>query len=127
MFSGTRFLKGAVAGFAATGFMTVAMVLGKRLLPVRHRYPLPPRQITETILDRTGVSAVLNREEELAATVAAHFAYGTAAGTLYGVLPLRSSRHATKTGAAYGLAVWAASYLGWLKWSPKSGPGVKLG
>lgn len=114
MFSETPWLKGAVAGLAATGFMTAAMVLGNRFLPPRHRYPLPPRQITENILNRAGVSPLLNRDEETAATVTAHFAYGTAAGALYGALPGRRSGHAVLSGLGYGLAVWAASYLGWL-------------
>ena len=48
------FVRGAIAGFAATGFMTAAMVLGKRFLPLIHQYRLPPRQITETMGIRAG-------------------------------------------------------------------------
>jgi uncharacterized membrane protein YagU involved in acid resistance len=57
----------------------------------------------------------VTRQQEDALVTANHFAYGAAAGSLYGCLFRRGSLPAAATGGAvYGVAVWAASYLGWL-------------
>lgn len=97
-----RMLFGALAGLSATMAMTAAM---RRLFPRLNRgdrYPLPPREITETLLppDQRGVAT---------ATVLAHFGYGAAAGAVFGLLPPRNG-----SGVLYGAAVWSASYLGWI-------------
>ena len=44
-------------------------------------------------------------------TLAAHFGFGAAAAALFAVL-FRTRNPAA--GAAYGVAVWTASYLGWI-------------
>src|SRR5207253_7485740 len=46
--------------------------------------------------------------------LAAHFAYGAATGTLYAAVVPALPRAPLATGMAYGLAVWAGSYLGLL-------------
>ncbi|PSJ63233.1 hypothetical protein [Kumtagia ephedrae] len=92
---------GALAGLAATMAMTAAM---RRLHPLLHgedRYPLPPREITE----RAG----LHSGDTPVRTVLAHFGFGALTGALYAGSPFRRLG-----GVGYGLAVWAASYLGWI-------------
>jgi putative membrane protein len=47
-----------------------------------------------------------------AATIAAHFSYGAAAGMGYLPFAGKSGLHPAAEGALYGLAVWGGSYLG---------------
>ena len=97
----SRVVHGAVAGFCATMAMTAAMRLLHRRLDAQDEYPLPPREITQEVLDP--------REENAATcTLLAHFHYGALAGALYGLLP----RHVP--GVVFGPLVWAVSYLGWI-------------
>lgn len=96
---------GAVAGFCATMVMTAAMRALHHQLASQERYPLPPREITETTLGRGQYSGL--------STVLAHFGYGAAAGALFGTLPRQG------TGLIFGPLVWFASYLGWV-------PGMRI-
>lgn len=106
--------RGAVAGLAATLPMTAAMLLMRRGLPWTERGPLPPREITEEVADRAGVGGLLGESGRDALTTAAHFGYGAAAGALYGPLSRSLPVPGAALGPAYGLAVWAGGYLGWL-------------
>ena len=110
----TSMLRGAVAGFVATVPMTVAMELMHRQLPESERYPLPPREIVMEVAEEAGVKEHLDEPERLGATLAAHFAYGTAIGALYAPLAQKLELPPALGGAGYGLAIWAGSYLGWL-------------
>lgn len=98
-----RMLLGALAGFAATLPMTGAMRRLHERLPRHERYPLPPREITEA-LPHLGL-------RPSTATLLHHFLYGAVAGS---VLAAASGRRDAATGGAFGVAVWAASYLGWI-------------
>jgi hypothetical protein len=110
-----RILLGALAGLAATGPMTLAMKLMHEQLPREEQYPLPPRQVTEGLAAKAGVNKHLDEEEREAATWVSHFAYGAAAGALYGaVAGERIDEHPVLAGVGFGMAVWAGSYLGWL-------------
>ena len=110
-----RILIGALAGLAATGPMTLAMKLMHEQLPREEQYPLPPRQVAEGLAEKAGVNEHLDEEEREAATWVSHFAFGAAAGALYGaVAGERLDEHPVLAGAGFGLAVWAGSYLGWL-------------
>jgi uncharacterized membrane protein YagU involved in acid resistance len=110
-----RIAAAAVAGLAATLPMSAVMLIGHRLLPWRKRDPLPPAQITKEALKAVGLHDDFSHEERLRLTVLSHFGYGAAAGAGYGVLPASQSlQAAVMSGMSYGLAVWAASYLGWL-------------
>lgn len=103
-----KWLRGAAAGLLATVPMTVAMVIAHRLLPAHQRYPLPPRLITERWLDRDHSEPAIR-----AWTLLNHFGFGAVAGSLYSGLGL-DKRHPVITGPAFGVAVWAVSYLGWV-------------
>jgi hypothetical protein len=102
--------KGALAGAGATVVMSGVMA-------AFHRVGLlgepPPRKIVRRGLAGLG----LGRSEpglELA-TALAHLAYGAGVGALYGAAAaLRPGLAGPATGVATGLAVWAASYEGWL-------------
>lgn len=109
-----RNLAGTLAGLAGTGPMTVAMELMHRQLPPEEQYPLPPRQITEHLAEAVHIEDNLNEEEELAATVAAHFAYGAACGAAYSLVEDYLPGPPAVRGITFGLGVWTASYLGLL-------------
>lgn len=105
----TRLLIGGIAGFVGTMAMTGAMRRMHRRLPEKERYPLTPREIIDAGSSQLG--APLRGEAAKDVTTAAHFAYGAATGAL---LAAMNPDPAKKTGAAYGAAVWLASYMGWI-------------
>jgi len=107
-------LTGAVSGFTATVPMTLVAEALHARLPRRERYPLPPREITEKVTEEAGARPHLDEPGLHALTVLAHFAYGTAAGGLYELVVPKWLGPPVVRGAAYGLAVWAGSYLGLL-------------
>lgn len=106
-------MEGALAGLAATAPMTTVMELGFNQLPHSQRYALPPREITAIVGEEAGVWGELSETQKEVATWAAHFGYGSAMGAIYGAVTPRHCRNAW-TGAAFGLGVWAGSYLGLL-------------
>jgi putative membrane protein len=105
---------GMIAGMVATGPMTVAMILWHRRLPSHEKYPLPPREITEHLSDRIGIGDQMNEPEKAAATLLAHFGYGSAAGGLYTFFPITKETPGLASGALFGLLLWAGSYFGLL-------------
>ncbi|MPY71120.1 MAG: hypothetical protein GEU92_13650 [Alphaproteobacteria bacterium] len=105
---------GAIAGIAATAVMTVSAASLYERLPRADRYPLPPRELTERVASTAGVGERLGEDELTAATLTAHFGFGAGVGALY-ALALRGRRvQPAVAGVGYGLAVWTASYLGWI-------------
>ncbi len=105
-----RLVLGYAAGLAGTVPMTIAMDRLWRLLPERQRYPLPPREIMAGVVPGRVQEATSERGMR-GLTLAAHFAFGGAAGALLGALPI-ARRH--ETGAAYGVLIWTVSYMGWI-------------
>ena len=105
-----RVLLGALAGIVGTAAMTSAMRLLHRRLPPSERYPLPPREIMERLIPDAGRTARSETGRQQA-TLVAHFGYGAAAGALYAAA---GGGRGPLAGAAYGVAVWGASYLGHL-------------
>ncbi len=105
-------LAGALAGAAATLPMTLAMSALNGAPPWSPRRPLPPRRITGRLARRAAGS---RPPEPLlrAATVAAHFGYGGLCGAAYPAFARRAGGGALG-GAAFGAAVWAVSYFGWV-------------
>lgn len=106
-------LRGAAAGLAATVPMTMAMEALRAALPAERSRRMPPREIVDRTIekaaDATGEDANLDRGGRIALTTVAHFAFGAAAGALYGAMVGRR-RASGLTGIAYGLAVWALAY-----------------
>ena len=111
-----RAASGALAGLAATVPMTAVMKLAQRALPAGERHPLPPRRVTMRALRKVGVwpHVHLGETDRRGLTLAAHYGYGTAAGTVFGFLAPRNVPDAVAAGVGFGLLVWAGSYLGLL-------------
>jgi uncharacterized membrane protein YagU involved in acid resistance len=109
-----RVLAAGLAGLVATIPMSILMVVAHRRLPWRERQPLPPAKITREALRAAKLVDELSSEEKLLATIANHFAYGAGCGAVYGLLTSQAKVPPVTSGVAYGLGVWAASYLGWL-------------
>ena len=106
---GTRLLIGGIAGFAGTLAMTAAMRRMHKRLPAQERYPLTPREIVDSGAKQLGVPLPDRPARDV--TLAAHFAYGAMMGAVIAALNPDPKK---KTGAAAGLAVWVASYMGWI-------------
>lgn len=107
-----RFAAGAVGGLLATVPMTAVMTILFQKLQRPQQYPLPPRQITEVFVARVSGGRHFGDRPLTLLSLLAHFAYGAAAGAVY---PLFCRpKHAALSGSVFGLAVWGASYLGWL-------------
>ena len=102
----TRLLLGGIAGFVATLPMTVAMRALHRRLPEEERYPGTPRELIDSVGGED-----LPEQPAVDLTIAAHFLYGAATGSL---VAAAAPRPTLATGAAAGTAIWAASYLGWI-------------
>jgi uncharacterized membrane protein YagU involved in acid resistance len=113
-----RTFAGAAAGCAATVPMTLAMLAGRRRLPPGQRYTLPPRRITDELADRATRSGAVPPASEpvrRAVSSVAHLGYGAATGALFAMIAAaRPPARMVGSGAAWGLAVWMVSYLGWL-------------
>lgn len=99
--------RGAAAGLAATCTMTAVLALTKATGLLGEP---PPRKLTRRVLDRLGVR-VRGRELDIT-TLIAHAGYGAAMGALYALVPGR--RAPIARGSAFGVGVWAASYMGWI-------------
>ena len=98
-----RALLGVLAGVAATMAMTATMRRLHTMLPDDERYPLPPREIVDRSVPEVDERQVRSR------TMLAHFGFGALTGALFALLPVIRGG-----GIAYGLGVWAMSYLGWI-------------
>ncbi|HVK16124.1 MAG TPA: DUF6789 family protein [Fimbriiglobus sp.] len=107
-------LAGGAAGLAATAPMTAAMAALFPALPFEDQHRLPPRHITERAAEEVGVEDDLSEPEKQGLTAIAHFGYGTAAGAVYGLIRPSLPLPGAVAGVAYGLAVWAGSYMGLL-------------
>ena len=105
----SRLLIGGIAGFVGTMAMTAAMRRLHRRLPDEERYPLTPREIVDSGSKQLGVP--LSGEAAKDVTTAAHFAYGAAMGALIAAMNPDPGK---RTGAVAGVAIWLASYMGWI-------------
>ena len=102
-------LHGALAGGLATISMTVLM-LGARRAGLMGA--MPPERITARFLDRMRVRR--RGDEQDAAAMFLHFAFGAAAGGLFGLARRRLPLPPVLSGIAYGAGVWFVSYKGWV-------------
>ena len=109
-----KIVAGTLAGLGATAPMTAAMVAMHRVLPPHERYPLPPRKVALRAAKKGGAKKHLDEPEKEAATLAAHFGYGAAMGGIFALLAPRTPGRPLPKGIAWGLIVWATSYLGLL-------------
>ena len=102
-------MRGAAAGLAATVPMTIAMEALRTWLPQEQHRSMPPREIVDRAVAKTGEAENVGEGDRVVITTAAHLAFGTAAGAVYGAL-FGSQHRSVVSGIGYGLAVWAFSY-----------------
>ena len=107
-------IRGLAAGCVGTAVMTIAMEAMFHRLPRREQAPLPPRQLTMAMADRVGLARHLDERQRLSVALAAHFAYGSVVGALYGPLMRGVPGASVFKGSLFGLGVWGVSYLGWI-------------
>lgn len=103
-------LRGAVASLvASTAMGGVILTAAKLGLMGRES---PPRRITRKLLDRSPLA----KQQLDGLTTAAHLGYGAVAGAGFGLLANRLPNVPARVaaGLAYGAAVYASSYAGWL-------------
>ncbi|HEX8307816.1 MAG TPA: hypothetical protein VF645_05290, partial [Allosphingosinicella sp.] len=105
----SRLLIGGIAGFVGTMAMTAAMRRLHRRLPEEERYPLTPREIVDSGSKQLGLPLAGETAKDV--TTLAHFAYGAAMGAMIAAMNPDPKK---RTGAAAGVAVWLASYMGWI-------------
>lgn len=109
-----RLLSGAVAGAVAALPMTAVMEALHQRLRGEVPRPLPPREVAEGLAVKAGVRGELSERDLQNLTLTLHFAYAAFAGAVFGAVAPKHRTTVVGVGASYGLAVWAASYLGWL-------------
>ena len=103
-------MRGAAGGLAGT-LAHSAVMFAARAAGLGGE--LPPKAITDEMLESLGANPSEPTRQVLA--VANHVGFGLATGALFGLVQPRMSRgKSMAVGAAYGLAVWLASYEGWV-------------
>lgn len=107
-------INGGIAGFMATGPMSVMMLVLHSILPRESQKDLAPKEVTEQIAYKAGVRQEVGETQINALTIAAHFGYGLATGSLYGAFSRYLPLPGFLKGMIYGLLVWTVSYMGWL-------------
>ena len=103
--------RAALAGLIATLPMTIFMRSAWKQLPKQEKYALPPRQITRNVLKPV---RRLSDRRQRALTLFLHFAFGMAAGLVYGAVEEKVPLPHGMKGPLAGMAVWTGSYLGWI-------------
>jgi hypothetical protein len=109
-----RLVSGVFAGALATIPMTAFMVGFFRRLPWHQRYAPPPHQVAMEVAEVARLKKHLDLDARLALTTASHFGYGATMGALFSTTEDHFAGPPAVRGAAFGLTVWGASYLGWL-------------
>lgn len=104
----------ALCGMSATGPMTVWMILLHRWLPESDKHALPPREITRKLAKEAHLEHRMDEETLTGLTLINHFAYGGAAGAVYGAVFKNLPGPQLAKGVIFGLIVWTGSYLGLL-------------
>jgi hypothetical protein len=105
-------IRGVVGGALATSAMSVPTLVAGRAGVMGKQ---PPERLTEAALEVAPVDQVSERAENQLA-VASHYAFGIGCGVLYALAyeRVRPPGPALLHGIGFGLAVWGASYLGWI-------------
>jgi hypothetical protein len=104
-------VRGAWAGMVATVPMSAWMLVAQQ---GGFLGQAPPRKIVRRLLGKSRVPWGWRRDHRLTSTLG-HFAFGAAAGALFGAVVPRKLGRPTRTllGSGYGVAIWAAAYA-WL-------------
>lgn len=105
-------VQGMVTGAVATVPMSAVMLVAGRTGAMGKQ---PPERVTEKAMDAAGVDDASESEEHVTASVA-HVAFGAGGGAAFALLHRRLDLPVPTVvqGVAFGLAVWATSYQGWI-------------
>jgi hypothetical protein len=107
--------RGFAGGLVATLAMSAVMLGAQKTGLLGH---MPPRKITDGLLRAVGIHHKTPEPAKRALAALDHFAFGGASGALFGlghdVLRARGRRVPIAAGLAYGTALWAMSYAGWV-------------
>ena len=115
--------RGLAGGLVATIAMS-AVMLGAQKVGLLGR--MPPRKITDALLGAVGLRGKTPEPARRALAAVNHFAFGGACGALFGLAHevwrvrapatsgVRGHRAPLLAGLAFGTAVWAVSYAGWV-------------
>ncbi|WGW11301.1 hypothetical protein LWF01_14570 [Saxibacter everestensis] len=100
----SRLVRGGIGGVVATSAMSAVLVAADKAGFMEQP---PPRRITKFFMPRPPTpKPVID-----VATLISHFGYGILAGAVFGGV---SRKPTLAKGTAYGTALWAASYEGWI-------------
>ena len=105
-------VQGMVAGAVATLPMSAVMLVAGCTGAMGTQ---PPERVAEKAMDAAGVDDASEREQDVTASFA-HLAFGAGGGAAFALLRRRLDLPVPPVvqGVAYGLAVWATSYQGWI-------------
>lgn len=106
-----RMLLGAAAGAVATVPQSL-IVWGARAVGVYRRKP-PPQEIADSMHELATEGAQASEPARTPLMLAEHFAFGAVGGAAFG-LATGVIRPTTVAGLLAGLAIWKASYDGWV-------------
>ena len=106
-----RILIGAAAGALAT-LPQSAVVWGMKQAGLYRRTP-PPEKVAEEVTRAAVDIEKLPEPWQMPVKLVEHFGFGTTAGAAFGLLTTIIRPNAV-TGVLVGLAVWKASYDGWI-------------
>ena len=105
--------RGAISGLVGTTLMSEMLAFAKSsgLLPAE----IPQRQIVESLEKKAGIEDKLPEGVKEAAWISQHFAYGTVAGAVYGLVQGRLGMPGAfiPAGVVFGLLLWAIGFGGW--------------
>lgn len=115
--------RGFAGGLVATVAMSTAMVVAQKVGLMGH---MPPKKISDGFLAMLGIHHRTPEPARKALATLTHFAFGGVCGALFGLghemwrvrarksSGIRGRRAPIVAGLAFGTAVWALSYAGWV-------------
>lgn len=105
-------VQGLVSGALATVPMSMVMLVAGRTGAMGTQ---PPERLTDAALGAAGGENASEGERDLAASLA-HLSFGAGGGAVFALLHRRLDLPLPPAvqGIAFGLAVWAVSYQGWI-------------
>jgi uncharacterized membrane protein YagU involved in acid resistance len=104
--NGSAIFRGAAAGVAATGAMSLFLEAARRAGTIDRE---PPEIITENI-EETVEAPVLPDASFRTRWIAVHVAFGAAMGGVFGLLRGRLPRNTLAAGALFGTGLWTTMY-----------------